>query len=157
MSIANNDLNIARFSAWVLGQRRQAFERYRSRMHKGLCHQQVDDLTRHALIGTVDELFRESLEKIYELPLDSRGVQVERGWSALTLRVLAPYQGFCETLLDEALRFNRSSCAMSNFTQEHNPSVDYQMAIRHDLAAAWREFALTTNDVLIGATADCAA
>lgn len=157
MTLQTNDLCIARFSSWVDAQRKLAFDRYRGNLHRNLTSQRRDKLTQRALADTVETLFREALEKIYELPFDSRGVQVERGWSALTLRILAPFQGFCEKLLDDALRFNRTSCAISNFSDEHVPSVDYQMEIRRDLAAAWKDFAMTANDLLVDTRSNVAA
>jgi monoamine oxidase len=149
MSIGTNDLCVARFSAWVAKQRKQSFDRYRITLHRNLSAQRRQHLTQQAILDTAAVLFREALEMLYELPFDSRGVRVERGWSALTLRILEPFQGFCEALLDDALRFNRSSCAISNFAEEHLPSVDYQLEMRRELAAAWKDFALTANDLLV--------
>jgi monoamine oxidase len=149
MSTQTNEICITRFTAWVESQRKLSFERYRVSLHRGLATQKRDSLTQQALVDTVETLFHDALQKIYELPFDARDVPLQRGWSALALRVLAPFQGFCEALLDEALRFNRTSCAMSNFADEHLPSVDYQKAIHRDLAAAWKDFALTVNALLV--------
>lgn len=105
----------------------------------------------------MEKLFREALKMLYELPFDARSVRVERGWSALTLRILEPFQGFCEALLDDALRFNQSFLAISSVADERLPGVDYQMAMRRELATAWKDFALTANDLLVETRQDCAA
>ena len=157
MSIQTNELCIARFAAWVDSQRKLAFGRYRASLHKHLTAQHREHLTQRAILDVAEALFQDALEKIYEQPFDSRGVNVERGWSALSLRVLAPFEGFCESLLDEALRFNRSSCAISNFADEHVPSAEYHAEIRRELASAWRGFALTVNDLLVETRLDHAA
>jgi monoamine oxidase len=62
--------------------------------------------------------------------------------------VLTPFLGFNKALLDEAILFNRSSCALSNFPSEHAISPEYLETIARDLAAAWREFALGVNALL---------
>lgn len=154
MSIGTNDLCVARFAAWVATQRKLSFERYRTSLHRSLTAQRREHLTQQAVLDSAAVLFREALQMLYELPFDSYGVNIERGWSALTLRILEPFQGFCEALLDDALRFNRSSCAISNFAEEHLPSVDYQLEMRRELAAAWKDFALTANDLLVDARAN---
>lgn len=77
------------------------------------------------------------------------GVGVQRGRSDLTPSVLTPFEGFNRALLDAAVDFNRTSCAISNFGDEHDPSEAYLATISCDLAAAWREFALNTNRLLL--------
>jgi monoamine oxidase len=64
--------------------------------------------------------------------------------------LLASFEGFNAALLDEVMQFNRASCALSNFPQDHDPDRDYADAITRDLAAAWREFALNVNGALLG-------
>ncbi|MGE5319414.1 MAG: amine oxidase, partial [Hyphomicrobiaceae bacterium] len=70
----------------------------------------------------------------------------------LTPAVLAPFEGFNAALLQQIVQFNRSSCALSNFPDEHDPGQDYRDAITRDLAAAWREFAINANAILLGKT-----
>jgi len=157
MSIHTNDICIARFSAWVSSQRKLSFARYRTSLQRGLSVRRRAQLTRQAILDTVEKLFREALKMLYELPFDARSVRVERGWSALTLRILEPVQGFCEALLDDALRSNQSFLAISSIAYERLPGVDYQMAMRRELATAWKDFALTANDLLVETRQDCAA
>jgi monoamine oxidase len=78
-----------------------------------------------------------------------RAVVVERGRSAQTPDVQAAFGGFIQALLDAVVHFNRTSCALSNFPGEHHLSKDYTQAILLDIAAAWREFSLSANRVLM--------
>jgi monoamine oxidase len=87
----------------------------------------------------------EALAVLEELPFD---VAAE-GRAELTPKVLAPFLGFNKALLDEVMMFNRSSCAVSNFPNEHAVSPEYLETIARDLAAAWREFALGVNALLV--------
>jgi monoamine oxidase len=101
-------------------------------------------------LDTVEPIYREALRQLDELSLEVQGVAVVDGRSDLTPAILAPFLGFNDALLDEALRFNRGSCALSNFPAEHEPAAEYVQTIRRDLAAAWREFVLAANTRLVG-------
>jgi monoamine oxidase len=108
-----------------------------------------EQLTQRALLDTVEQIYGEALQKLNSLPLNTRNVAVDKGRSALTPVVLAQFNGINQDLVEAALEFNRSSCAISNFPEENEPAEDYQAAIRLDLLGAWREFALSVNDALL--------
>lgn len=146
---ADNHDDLNRFSAWVAAQRSQAPERYHSHLSRALAAQQKQQLTQQALLDTVEQIYAEALQKLGALPLQMKDVHVEQGRSALTPAVLTPFNGFIRELVDTALEFNRNSCAISNFPQEATPDAPYMEAIRLDMSAAWREFALSVNDALL--------
>jgi monoamine oxidase len=84
--------------------------------------------------------------------LDATNADITNGRHALSAALLAPFEGWNKDLLDAALSHNASSCALSNFAQEHRPDADTLRAITLDLAAAWREFALELNTRLLMAS-----
>ena len=149
MAASANDTCLGQFSAWVAAQRATPLDRYRHHLHQYLASQHRDQLTQRALLATVEQLYSEALDVLDALPFDTSGVAVQNGRSDLTPAVLEPFDGFIKTLTDEAVQFNRGSCALSNFPAEHDPAKDYVEAIARDLAAAWREFALSANGVLV--------
>jgi monoamine oxidase len=67
----------------------------------------------------------------------------------LTPDIQEPFRDFLRSLLDDVIAFNRTSCALSNFPDEHKLSNEYVQTILRDLAAAWREFSLTANRILL--------
>lgn len=146
---SHNGACLASFKDWVAGQRTSAAERYRQHLHQHLSGQHREQLTQRALLGTVEQVYREALDQLDALPFDTGSVGIQRSRSDLTPSVLEPFDGFNKALLDEALLFNRGSCAISNFPGEHDPDRDYVETIQRDLAAAWREFALDTNALLL--------
>ena len=97
----------------------------------------------------VSSNYSETLEQLGGLPFDTAAVGVQRGRSDLTLSLLESFDGFNMSLLEEVVQFNRGSCAISNFPDEHDPAKDYIETISRDLAAAWREFAINVNNVLL--------
>ncbi len=153
MPIAANDpvnSNSARyFGSWVASQRAGAFERYRRHLNQNLAGQVKEQLTQRALLGVVEQVYSEALAQLDLLPFNGAQITVQQGRSELTPVVLAPFSGFSKALLDEAIGFNRGSCAISNFPQDHEPDRDYVDTIARDLAAAWREFALNANAVML--------
>jgi monoamine oxidase len=83
------------------------------------------------------------------LAFDMSGVAVERGRSALTPDVQKPFRDFMQSLMDDVIAFNRTSCALSNFPDEHQLSKEYVQTILRDIAAAWQEFSLSANRLLL--------
>lgn len=133
------------FAQWVQGERGSALQRYRARMTDALSQQQSEQLTQRAVLGAIESLYQDALSTLQTLPLPPVAWPVEQGRHALTPQVLAPFMGFADELLAEAMRFNAESCALRNFPFEHKLSGDYVNTIRRDLAAAWQAFAFDAN------------
>ncbi|WP_394787626.1 flavin monoamine oxidase family protein, partial [Rhodoferax sp.] len=144
---------IGAFSATVLALRDVAPERYRQHLTRQLSLQNSVLLTQRALLATADQVYSESLARLDHLlpALDAASADATEGRHALTAALLAPFEGWNKGLLLEALRFNGTSCALSNFPAEHQPDPDMVKAITLDLGAAWREFALELNTRLLAA------
>jgi monoamine oxidase len=142
------------FAASVLTLRGLAPERYRLHLTRLLSSQQTEQLTQRALLATAEQTYSESLARLDQLlgALDAAGSEIAHGRHALTAALLAPFEGWNKGLLDAALSFNGTSCALSNFELEHHPDPDMLRAIALDLAAAWREFALELNTRLLAAS-----
>lgn len=142
------------FAASVLTLRGLAPERYRLHLTRLLSSQQSELLTQRALLATADQVYSETLACLDPLlpALDAASAEVVHGRHALTASLLAPFEGWNKGLLEAALSFNGTSCALSNFPQEHPPDADMLRAITLDLAAAWREFALELNTRLLVAS-----
>jgi monoamine oxidase len=138
---------LGKFSASVLTLRGMAPERYRLHLTRLLSGQQSEQLTQRALLATADQVYSETLTHLDPLlpALNAARADVVKGRHALTAALLAPFDGWNKGLLDAALSFNGTSCALSSFPQDHRPDPQTVRAITLDLAAAWREFALELN------------
>lgn len=142
---------IAGFAAAVQRLRAQAGERYRQQLVRLLSGQQHEQLTQRALLAAVDQTYSEALAGLDALAPWLGPQHAEQGRHALTPALLKAFDGWNKALLDEALAHNGSSCALSNFPQDHRPDAELLKAITRDLAAAWREFALELNARLLAA------
>ena len=151
LSPENGD-SLARFATWVAGQRALGPELYRQGVARVLAAQQGIDMTRTVLLDVIDRIYADALMQIDRLSFDTRKLPVEQGRCALTPAVLEPFSGFSDALIAAAVAHNATSCAISNFPDEHRPAADYLRQIRHELALAWRDFALSVNGALLAGT-----
>ncbi|PKO29692.1 MAG: amine oxidase [Betaproteobacteria bacterium HGW-Betaproteobacteria-9] len=149
----NRDDALAAFAEGVAARTAAAPDQYRRHLTRLLSSQQHELLTQRALLATVDRVYSESLAQIDSLlpALDAADAAVVQGQHALTPALLATFAGWNKGLLQAALAFNASSCALSNFAQDQMPDAETQRAITLDLAAAWREFAIELNARLLQA------
>ncbi|MGJ4952003.1 flavin monoamine oxidase family protein [Bradyrhizobium sp. HKCCYLS20291] len=147
--LSGNDASLAWFGAWVAAQRDAAFDDYRQRLNRSLATQQREQLTQLAVLGAMEQVFAAALQVLDALTFEMRDVVVERGRSALMPEIQKPFRDVMQSLLDDAVAFNRTSCALSNFPFEHKPSKDYVQTILRDIAAAWQEFSLAANRLLL--------
>ncbi|HVR52937.1 MAG TPA: amine oxidase, partial [Pseudorhodoferax sp.] len=147
-----------RHDAAVAALRAAAPAQYRRHVTRLLTAQDSEALTQRALLATVEQAYSGVLDLLESLhpDLPEAGVPVQ-GRRALTSRLLAPFNGWNQALLQEALAFNGGSCALSNFSHEHRPDAALVRAITLDLAAAWREFALALNERLLTLSAEAPA
>jgi len=101
------------------------------------------------MLGAMEAVFTDALAFLEELPFSHDSVAIERGRSDLTPKVQAAFEGFIQALLDAIIDFNRTSCALSNFPEEHRLAKDYISTTLRDIGAAWREFSLSANRLLL--------
>jgi len=144
-----NRLAIARFTGWVEGQHAPAMALYERRITQRLASQQRGQLTQLALLETLEAVFAAALDQLAGYGFETGDVPVEQGRSALTPLVQAPFRGLLAGLIEDVMRFNAGSCALSNFPGEHRPSKEYTEVILRDIAAAWVEFSQAANALLI--------
>ena len=100
----------------------------------------------------MEEVFDQALAVMDSLEFDAGTVTVERGRSSLTPDVQQPFGDLMQSVLDDAISFNRTSCALSNFPDEHHLSKEYTQVILRDIAAAWQQFSLSANRLLLAKT-----
>jgi monoamine oxidase len=144
-----NETCLRRFSRWVDIQSDAVFEDYRRRLTRGLASQQRDSLTQLAVLGAIEDIFQQALRFLDSLPFDLAASKVERGRIALMPQIQQPFGDLIQTVMDDVVAFNQTSCALSNFPDEHRLSREYKSVIMQDIAGAWREFLLSANGRLL--------
>ena len=150
-----NAASLARFGAWVSGTERH---RRLTAIASGSIAASPRSRGSNSPSGPSSDrskrCYGKALDVLEGLPFDMSAVTVERGRSALTPEVQKPFRDFMQSLLDDVVAFNRTSCALSNFPDEHHLSKEYVQTILRDIAAAWQEFSLSANRLLLAKETD---
>jgi monoamine oxidase len=144
-----NEFSLRTFAVWVETHGASVFEDYRRRLNAALSTQQREQLTQIATLGAVEDFFAKALETLRGLSWETSDIAVEKGRSALTPAVQKPFGNFLRDFFEEVAAFNGTSCALSNFPEEAHWPRDYKAAILRDCAAAWTEFSLDANRLLL--------
>ncbi|WP_067731958.1 flavin monoamine oxidase family protein [Novosphingobium naphthalenivorans] len=145
-----NTAALQSFGQWIGEQRAAGFSTYRATLSRSLMRQEREQLTQRALLAAAEDVFARALKQLGELSFDGTGASVSQGRSSLLPAVQAPFKPFLDGLLGEVLEFNATSCALSNFPDEHKPPREYVNAMLRDVAAAWVEFSQDANLLLLG-------
>lgn len=148
-SSISNAASVAEFSQWVASRQGEVLELYKHHLNKLLASPDKEWVTQRAMVMTVEQVFSGGLLKLEELPFDMTKVAVENGRCSLTPEILNAFNEFLKTLIDSVVEYNRTSCALSNFPGEDKLSREYLQAIMLDIAAAWKEFCLSVNALLL--------
>lgn len=148
----SNAESVAEFGRWVAGQQAGLPDAYRKHLNRLLASPDKEIVTQRAMVAAMEQVFSEALLRLEHLSFDMRGVEIDRGRSALTPEVLKTFDGVIQYFIDSVVQYNRTSCALSNFPGEDKPSKDYLQAILRDIAAAWKEFCLSVNAYFVAKT-----
>ncbi|WP_018412881.1 flavin monoamine oxidase family protein [Methyloversatilis thermotolerans] len=146
---ASNQAAVQAFAEWVATKRAAAPDLYRQSVVRALSASRSEGMTQAVLAAVTDHVYQSALDHAASLQFDVAELSVQQGRCVLTPHLLQPFSGFSETLIETAVQHNRTSCALSNFPDEHQPSDDYLGLIRRDMLIAWRAFAQSINDLLI--------
>ncbi|MGY6274350.1 amine oxidase [Methylomonas sp. MgM2] len=141
----NND-SLEQFQAYLAESKSLMRSRYQQCLARDLSQQQWDGCFQRNVVAVLSETYEAALEYLKNLTFTEGSVGAERGMSALTRQTLPIFDGFIDEFLLFAVDKHRTSCALSNFPDEHKPSDDYIDAVKRDIAGLWREFALAAND-----------
>ncbi len=149
MHPAINTDSITQFHRYIAEQKPLLRKRYEKLLAHDLSQQQWDGCFGRNTLAVLGEAYDEALAFMKTLVFDSRTVQINQGLSDLTKALLVAFDGFVDEFLLFAVDKHRTSCALSNFPDEHKPDTVYLNAVRRDIAELWRNFALNANAYIL--------
>ncbi len=142
---ALNAASIGEFSRFISEQKPGMKKQYDHLLAHDLSHQQWDGCFQRNVLIVLEKTYQDALTHLKTLPFDHSASTVNQGLSDLAKAVLAKFDGFIDEFLLLVVDKHRTSCALSNFPDEHKPDQVYLSAVRSDIALLWRNFALDVN------------
>jgi hypothetical protein len=136
---------LARFSQYVGEQKDVLKKQYVQLFAQDLSRQQWDGCFQRNVLAVLEQVYDDALVQLQMLPFDISETPVDRGLSDLTKQTLAAFDRFVDDFLQFVVNKHRTSCALSNFPDEHKPDKTYVNAVKRDIAGLWQNFALSAN------------
>lgn len=141
----NNADSIAQLCLYIAEQKPALKKQYAQLLAQDLSRQQWNDCLQRNVLIVLEQAYDEALAFVKTLPFDSAASPVNQGLSDLTKQALSAFDGFVDDFLLFVVDKHRTSCALSNFPDEHKPDKTYVNSVMRDIAGLWQNFALTVN------------
>lgn len=141
----NNADSIAQFCRYIAEQKPLLKKHYGHLLAQDLSRQQWDGCFQRNVSAVLEHTYNDALAFVQTLPFDSAASPVNKGLSDLTKQVLSAFDGFIDDFLLFVVDKHRTSCALSNFPDEHKPDKAYVNEVKRDIAGLWQNFAVAVN------------
>ena len=148
MSANLNDASLMAFTQFVTELTQNIKRNYDRGVNRDLSQQNWHELFKRNMTTVLKPVYADALAHLQGIPFVPQGMEVGQELSGLTFQVLQPMEGLVDELLQYALKKHRSSCALSNFPTEHNPSREYIDEVVEELSNDFQAFALQLNTML---------
>ncbi len=145
MDTQSNAKLLQDFACFIAEAKPVLQRQYQQHLAADLATQQWQGCFQRNLVAVLAAFYPQALQQLKSLPFDASQVGIENGMSELTGQVLTAFTGFSDELMLFAVDKHRTSCALSNFAEEHKPNRDYLNATRREIAGLWKTFALDLN------------
>ena len=122
MSENINAISLAEFDQYVTELKQIMKRQYDRSINKDLSRQQWQGLFKRNVISALKQVYEDALGRLIQLSFDPEGIEAVKEVAELTALVLQPFDGFVDEFVQYALQKHRTSCALSNFPDEHKPS-----------------------------------
>ena len=116
-----------------------AKRQYDRNVNRDLSQQNASGTFERNIIAVLNETYEAALKHLQRLPagtIESSATEIRHS-----------FDEFIAELIQYALQKHRSSCALSNFPQEHNPAKDYISAVLTEVQAEWNRFVLQIQNM----------
>jgi hypothetical protein len=146
--MTNKQINadyFAQFSQHIAEQKNVLKKQYEQLLAQDLSRQRWDGCFQRNVLAVLEQAYDDALAQLQTLPFDSIEMPVHQGLSDLTKQALAAFDGFVDDFLQFVVDKHRTSCALSNFPDEHKPDKTYINEVKRDIAGLWQNFALSAN------------
>ena len=139
-----NTMSLADFSQFVEGLKPGIKRQYDRNINRDLSQQNWQGLFKRNIAMVLQQTYDESCSQLQKLLTEGR----ETGDHALAGQVLSTFDGFADEIIQYALQKHRTSCALSNFPDEHTPDQEYITSVLEEAEQDWQAFIQRINKIL---------
>ena len=118
---------------------------YTRAINRDLAQQNPFDLMQRNVLLTMQELYTDVQQKLLA---DSVENKREIDNTAMIEEIKTACDKFMDNFLPSVIKHHRSSCALSNFPQEHNPSPEYIAEVLTAAAQQWKSVKMDITKTL---------
>lgn len=145
----NNADHIEEFSHYITSRKLILKQQYETLLASDLSRQQWQGCFQRNVPAVLESFYNEAFHKLQTIPFDVSSCVINNGMSDLTRQILKVFHGVTDEFLLFVVDKHRTSCALSNFPEEHKPDKSYVNDVKHDIAELWKSFALNTNNYFL--------
>lgn len=131
--------------------RQQMKRQYDRGIVRDLSSHNTENLLHRNAITILNAIYDESLAEINKWNKKNNMSVTPVEMTKSIIGALSVYDGIIEELLQYAISKHRSSCALSNFPDEHNPSRDYVDMVIEEATLGWETFSRQVKEMVMAA------
>jgi monoamine oxidase len=150
----NHAMSLAFFGQYVAELKQSVKRQYDRSINKDLSRQNWQALFKRNVTSVLKQAYQDSLVQLQSVSIAPERMETKNGFSTLAVQALKPFDGFIEDIMQYALQKHRTSCALSNFPDEHRPSDDYIGEVIQETNRDWQAFASQVNDILMASSSN---
>jgi len=140
MSVSATAMNLASFEHYANGLLPGIKRQYDRGVNRDLSQQQWQDLFKRNVTTVLKQVYQDALVQLQQVTFEGESQAGQETDDRLAKRVLNPFSVLIDELIQYAVKKHRSSCALSNFPEEHNPSPAYITQVLEEVDRDWAQF-----------------
>lgn len=145
-----NTASLNAFHDFVIAQKATLLRQYGRAINQDLARQRAAGLMQRNVERVMQQCYEQALQKLGRLTFDHGDCGQPTGLPKLVENALHPFDGMFDDFLTGVIQHHRSSCALSNFPEEHAPSAEYVATIVATAEQQWQAFTRDVHYCLTG-------
>lgn len=121
---------------------------YDRSINRDLSQQNSQGLFKRNVVTLLQQTYTDTWKHFQPLLSSSRESASEKTTSLLATNVLDAFSGLADEVVEYALQRHRTSCALSNFPDEHAPDPIYVASVYKEIDHEWQAFVDKINATL---------
>lgn len=145
-----NAISLDCFSKVVAELKTGLSREYDRGVNRDLSQQRHQQVFKRNITKVLQAIYRQALTELQRLTFEDENQGDEKiREQELGPELLRCFDGVIEEIILYALHKHRSSCALSNFPDEHNPSPDYIAQVIEETSRDWAAFVRQVNMTVV--------